>query len=215
MSRPSRASRTRRSQETLEREMRADQNRSNRARLSSLGPSAQRATGLVRRVSPDPRAPVGAPSGSVLARQTGLSGTRSHGSRHRGRLSVFSEMLNRRNASRRSRVANSRPATSQNNVTNSVHAEPFAVEVQEAHSGPRPKRERIGNLPQAVPVRSFDSLFPTRVQEGTEYNLYDAYHRHAPRLHAERSRSRSRTRRRKRRSRSRSEPRRPRRAHSR
>ena len=199
----------RRSQETLERELRAEQTRMNRERLSRMGPASRRATGLIRHVSPNSRAPLGAPSGSVLARQTGLSGTRRHGSRHMSRLMAFSELLDRRNAIRRNPLANSRPATSQNNVTESVNAHPFAEVVERAHSGHRPKKERMNQLPVAVPVRSFNSLFPVRAPHN-ESDGYIASQMHGPWMHAARARSRSRRRRAKGRARSASEPRRPR-----
>ena len=70
---------------------------------------------------------------------SGISRTRKHGSRH---TASFSGMLNRINASRRARLANSI--------------------VKVSH---RTKREKKNVLPIAVPVRSFHSLFPESVHK--------------------------------------------------
>jgi len=205
-----------RSQRTLERELRAEQNRSNRMRLSSMGPSAQRATGLVRYASMNSRAPLGTPSGYVLARQTGRPGSRSHGSRHLNRLRRLNQTLNQRQTVRNRHLAESRMANAYNNVSDPVIAIPFneVVDLQ-AEAGFRPKREQLNQLPLAMPVRSFDSVFPERVKdEAPETNLYFPWRLHGPELQDRRRRSRSRTRREKGRQRSRSAPRRPR-SHSR
>ena len=201
----------RRSRRTLERELRAEQNRTNRARLATMGPATQRSTGLLRFAEANSRAPMGTPSGMVLARQTGRSGTRRHGSEYLARLNRISQRLDRQQMARNRRLAESRPANEENNFTNPVEAVPFNVPVNlQAMPGRRDKRERLNQLPVSVPVRSFDALFERVRDEGPETNLYLPWMRHAPELHRRRSRSRSRTRRAKGRSRSRSEPRRPR-----
>ena len=202
-----------RSQRTLERELRAEQTRANRARLASMGPASRRATGLLRRVEANNRAPVGAPSGMVLARRlTSRPGSRSHGSDHLARLSRLEQRLNLRQSVRNRRLANSRMATALNNFTNPLEAEPFNVSVnmRAVSAGHRDKREQLNRMPVAVPVRSFDALFERVRDEGPESNLYGPWVQYGPILHRRRSRSRSRTRREKGRTRSRSESRRPR-----
>ena len=202
----------RRSRRTLERELRSEQNRTNRARLATMGPATRRSTGLLRYVDTNSRAPVGTPSGMVLARRlTSRPGTRPHGSEYLARLNRISRRLDRQQTARNRRFAESRMANEENNFTNPVEAVPFNEPINlHATSGHRDKREQLNRLPVSVPVRSFDALFERVRDEGPETNLYMPWMRHAPELHRRRSRSRSRTRRAKRRSRSRSEPRRPR-----
>jgi hypothetical protein len=210
---PTRRNGTRRSRRTLERELRAEQNRSNRARLATMGPATRRSTGLLRYVAANSRAPVGAPSGMVLARQlTSRPGTRRHGSQHTAILNRISERLERQQTARNRRLAESRMANEENNFTNPVEAVPFNVPINlhAVSAGHRDKREQLNQLPVSVPVRSFDALFERVKNEAPETNLYFPWMEHGPELQRRRSRSRSRTRREKRRSRSRSEPRRPR-----
>jgi len=188
------------SRRTLERELRSDQNRTNRARLATLGPATRRSTGLLRHVEANSRAPTGAPSGMVLARQlTSRSGTRPHGRQYSAHLNRVSQRLERRQAARNRRLAESRIANEENNFTNPVEAVPFnePINLQAMPAGRRDKREQLNQLPVSVPVRSFDALFERVKNEAPETNLYFPWMEHGEELQRRRRRSISRTRREK------------------
>jgi len=178
--------------------------------VRTVGTSELVRRGLARRIPYDPRNPLGTP-GTVFESRYHRPGSHRHGSVHLNRLRRLGERMDRRITARRRGLANYRPATNKNFVSNSVVAIPFnePVNLQVVPAGYRDKRERLNQLPVAVPVGP-SALFERVKNEGPETNLFLPWEFHAPELQRRRSRSRSRRRRAKGRSRSRSEPRRPR-----
>jgi hypothetical protein len=104
--------------------------------------------------------------------------------------------------------ASSRPVEPTNDLTDMINAVPITeAALNSILNPPRPKRERLNDLPVAYELSR--GAMPLRARP-PENELFLSYREHAPRLHVNRRYSRSAERRRKGRSRSRSETRRPR-----
>ena len=201
--------RTARNQERSERGLSLERRR---AMLERHGPSVLRAMGMYRRVPGNQRAPLGTPTGVALPSQQHRPGTRLHSSRHMAALNAYDRRAAlMRTIRRRSIAAQREPANGEFNYNRAVEATPFQHEVElEAEYGGRHRRERLNQLPIALPIRGATDMTERVLHEGPETNLYLPWQQHGPALQARRHRSRSRTSRRKGRSRSRSQPRRPR-----
>jgi hypothetical protein len=199
--------RTARNQEHSERGLSAERRR---ALVERHGPATLRAMGLYRRISGNQRAPLGTPTGVALPSQQHRPGTRLHGSRHMAALNAYNRRAALMRTIRQRSIAPQRaPANGEFNYNRAVEATPFQHEVElEAEYGGRPRRERLNQLPIALPVQGATDMIERVQHEGPETNLYLPWEMHGPALQARRNRSRSRTSRRKGRPRSRSQPRR-------